>query len=140
MSPPDTDSCVLPSSPTINILISDYIAEVAERLNHKMDHECEVWNLGLSALRKEWEMEHKNLVFRYESSEREKATAKVEVDKHFETINGLQARMDKLSENFITKTEFKSQIDSLKAWITGGLISLIILLVAVIVDIMIRKS
>lgn len=121
---------------SINVELIDYIDRVVHKIQCSIDGKCEVWQMGLGALRKEWELEHRNLINRYESSEREKAVAKIEVDRHFETINGLQARMDKLSESFVTKKEFDKQFSSMKAWLNGCLISLILLLIAVIVDLM----
>jgi hypothetical protein len=124
---------------TIQTNIRDIINEKYKDLNDRIEAKCTLWNLALSGLRSEWLLEHRNLIQRYEASEQAKALAKTEVDRHFETINSLQARMDKLSDSFVTKDEFKKQVDSLKTWMTGCMVSLIVLLVTVIIDIM-RKG
>jgi hypothetical protein len=124
---------------TINVELIDYIDRITNKIQCSMDGKCEIWQLGLSALRKEWELEHRSLVQRYEASEAAKALAKIEVDRHFEAQNNMQNRMDKLSDTFVTKKEFKDTIDGLKTWLTGCLVSLVFLLIAVVVD-LIRKS
>ena len=124
---------------TINVDLIDYIDRAIHKIEIKIDGKCDVWRLELAVLRKEWELEHKNLIQRYDASEHIKSIEKLEVDRHFERINGLQALMDKANETFVTKSDFKDQTDSLKTWVTGCLVSLVLLLIAVLIDIAIRK-
>lgn len=91
----------------ILINIKNFIDEKAEYVINYVNSKCELWQLVLDGLRTEWQLEHKNLVQRYETSENAKAIAKIEVDKHFESINSLQTRMDKLSASFISKENLK---------------------------------
>jgi hypothetical protein len=82
----------------VKILIKPYIEE-------KIGAKCELWQVSLERLRAEWALEHKNLIQRFEDSEKAKALAKDSVDRHFETINTLQQRMDKLTVTFVSKED-----------------------------------
>ena len=97
---------------SIKVLIKPYIEE-------KLSAKCELWQISLEKLRAEWTLEHKNLIERFENSEQAKALAKESVDKHFDAINNLQQRMDKLTVTFVSKEdhvalrdEMSQQVDS----------------------------
>jgi ribosome assembly protein YihI (activator of Der GTPase) len=94
-----------------------YIDRVIKTLNEKIESKCSIWELELSgvgkeleSLRREWILEHKNLIQRFESEQEFKSSEKIEVDKHFERINELQARMDKLSMTFLTTEQVDYKI------------------------------
>lgn len=121
MSNTEGDNCI---SVNIQNYVEDKITSVKDSINNK----CELLQISLNGLRSEWTIEHRNLIQRYETSENAKALAKIEVDKHFETINGLQTRMDKLTENFVTKEDFTKTIDDRMkvVWATVASISFIL--------------
>jgi hypothetical protein len=113
----------------ISLPAIEYIDKTKKTIDEKIAAKCTEWQMGLSALRKEWELEHKNLIQRYEESEKAKSLAKIEVDKHFENINSLQNRMDKLSDTFVTKDAFETEIEGRmkNIWTTLSAISLVLI-------------
>jgi hypothetical protein len=100
-----------------------------QKIDSDIEAKCKLLDSEINTLRTEWRLEHANLIQRYEESERSKAIAKIEVDKHFENINSLQARMDKLSETFITKEDAQTLFSNYtkNTWISNAAIWALIL-------------
>jgi hypothetical protein len=114
---------------TINIELINYIDRLVNKIQCSIESNCKIWEINLAALRKEWELEHKNLILRYETSENLKLIEKEAIDKHFEDINGLQNRMDKLSSTFVTTENFDRILnDRLRSvWTIVSAISMILI-------------
>jgi hypothetical protein len=106
------DDGQIPHPQTINIGMIEYIDRVVNHLKSIIESKCEKWDLGLNKLRTEWKLEHTNLIQRFESFLLQYENNNIEIEKHFERINELQNRMDKLSNTFVTKETFDEKMKS----------------------------
>ena len=103
---------------TISVRLLDYIDRVARSIEAKLNSNCEAWQLELSVLRlelnglrNEWILEHKNLIQRFESFIKQYESDKYQTAEHFERINGLQGRLDKISGSFLTSEMVDTKIE-----------------------------
>jgi len=77
-----------------------------------IDSKCDLWNVEsekvyaeLAALRREWIAEHQNLIQIVDSNESNRIKDAQTDKEHFERINSLQVRLDKLTETHCNKIE-----------------------------------
>lgn len=71
------------------------------------------FDLKLSALREE-----------YKKSEKQVNEAKSDVDAHFDAVNNLQARMDKMSQTFLTGKDVDEKVKLAVANLNGNICNL----------------
>jgi chromosome segregation ATPase len=102
---------------TINVRIIEYIDRTIKTVIEKIESKCDTWRLELSglrleltSLRAEWRLEHQNLIQRFETFVSQYNENNISIDKHFERINELQSRMDKLSTAFMTADQVDTKI------------------------------
>jgi ribosome assembly protein YihI (activator of Der GTPase) len=122
-----------PKPHTIQFETTEYIDRVMKVADKDLNARCEKWALELAGLRNEWRLEHRNLIERYETSERLKEDAKTAVDDHFKRINDLQVRMDKLQTQFVTSEQVDRRIKTATVYAFSIAIALIGVLGTVIV-------
>jgi hypothetical protein len=122
---------------TISFEPIDYTDRLVKGIRDEIESKCSVWKLELTnaksdilALRREWQLEHTNLIQRLENERQNKQVEKNEVDKHFERINELQTRMDKLSMTFQTNEQVNSKIEVALAGQTKYFAILIIIIIS----------
>jgi hypothetical protein len=126
----------IPTPHTIQFETIAYIDRVKKEFEKDLNARCDKWKLELDGLRNEWRLEHKNLIDRYEASERIKADAKIDDDKHFDRQNDLQNKMDKMQVRFITKDEVDGRIKMYLAYSFGVAIAIIAILGTIIVGLL----
>jgi transposase-like protein len=132
------DDGQVPIIHTIQFETIAYIDRVKKEFEKDLNARCEKWNLELDGLRNEWRLEHRNLINQIDTAEKIKATDKIEVDKHFERINDLQARMDKIQTQFVTKDAVDQRIKTYLAYSFGISIAIISIL-GIIIGVLVGK-
>jgi hypothetical protein len=73
----------------------------------------------LANLRLEFDLKLSALKEEYKKSEKQIGEAKAEVDAHFNAVNGLQVRMDKMSQTFLTGKDADEKIKLAVANMSG---------------------
>jgi hypothetical protein len=112
----DERESMIPS--TINVRLLDYIDRTLKSIYEKIESKCDVWRLELSnlrlelvGLRNEWKLENTNLIQRFESFLKQYENDKAQTVEHFDRVNNLQGRLDKMTTTFQTSEMVDAKIE-----------------------------
>lgn len=92
----------------ITIDLHEYMDRLLSNLRLEFDLKLSAMRGEMSALREE-----------YKKSEKQVNEAKSDVDAHFDAVNNLQARMDKMSQTFLTSKDVDEKIKLAVANMSG---------------------
>ena len=100
-------------------MIIDYIDRIVKFIFAEVDSRCKLWTAELvqlrtelTGLRTEWNLQHINLIQRFESFVAQYEVEKKANAEHFVRQNDMQNRMDKMAVNFATTEQVNQMISA----------------------------